>query len=67
MFIDSALDVVDRFHIFLTRMRLSEEFAAQMFLKQYQVRLQSYGLTIDSLIENTKKSLEMMQQETNTL
>ena len=67
MFITNALDVVDRFHIFLTRMRLSEEFAAQMFIKQYQVRLQTYGLTIESLIENTKKSLEMMREETNSL
>lgn len=63
IFINSALDVVDRFAIFLTRLKLSEEFAAQMFIKQYQVRLQEYGLTIDSLIANTKKSLEMMKNE----
>lgn len=36
-----------------------------MFIKQYQVKLQEYGLTIDSLIENTKKSLEMMRDEVN--
>ncbi|KAI0559135.1 hypothetical protein FGB62_166g057 [Gracilaria domingensis] len=63
MFIDSALDVVDRFAIFLTRLKLSDEFSAQMFIKQYSVKLQEYGLTIDSLIENTKRSLEMMRAE----
>lgn len=63
IYIDSALDVVDRFSIFLTRLKLSEEFQAQMFIKQYQVKLQEYGLTIDSLIVNTKKSLEMMRDE----
>ncbi|CAN8070340.1 unnamed protein product [Agarophyton chilense] len=63
LFIDSALDVVDRFAIFLTRLKLSEEFSAQMFIKQYSVRLQEYGLTIDSLIANTKRSLEMMRTE----
>lgn len=63
LFIESALDVVDRFAIFLTRLKLSEEFSAQMFIKQYSVRLQEYGLTIDSLIVNTKKSLEMMREE----
>lgn len=34
-----------------------------MFIKQYQVKLQEYGLTIDSLIVNTKKSLEMMRDD----
>lgn len=54
---------MDRFAIFLTRLKLSEEFTAQMFVKQYQVKLQDYGLTIDSLIVNTKKSLEMMRDD----
>lgn len=61
MFIDRALDVVDRFNIFLTRLKLSEEFNAQMFIKQYQLKLEEYGLTIESLMTNTKKSLEMMK------
>lgn len=63
MYVESAIDVVDRFAIFLTRLRLSEEFSSQMFIKQYQVRLEQCGLTIDSLIANTKKSLQMMKEE----
>lgn len=45
------------------RLKLSEEFAAQMFIKQYSLKLQGVGLTIDSLVANTKKSLEMMREE----
>lgn len=63
MFVESAKDVVDRFAVFLTRLRLSEEFSAQMFVKQYQVRLEEYGLTIESLVSNTLRSLEMMKEE----
>lgn len=63
IYVDRAVDVVDRFAIFLTRLKLSEEFSAQMFVKQYQLKLQEFGLTIESLIANTKKSLEMMKED----
>lgn len=63
IFIERALDVVDRFAIFLTRMKLSEDFSSQMFIKQYQMKLEEVGLTIDSLVHNTKKSLEAMRSE----
>lgn len=63
MFVERAIDVVDRFAIFLTRLKLSEEFSTQLFVKQYEVRLQQFDLTIDSLIHNTKKSLQMMNED----
>lgn len=63
MFVDRAMDVVDRFAIFLTRLKLSEDFSSQLFVKQYQLKLQEFGLTIDSLVANTKSSLEMMRSE----
>lgn len=63
MYIDRALDVVERFNIFIARLKLSEDFSSQMFLKQYQTRLAEFGLTIESLYENTTKSLKMMKDE----
>lgn len=63
IFVERALDVVDRYAVMLTRLKLSEEFSAQMFVKQYSLQLEKYGFTIDSLIANTRKSLEMMRKE----
>lgn len=63
IFIDRAVDVVERFAVFLTRLKLSEDFSTQMFVKQYQVQLQNYGLTIDSLVQQTKQSLQMMKDD----
>lgn len=63
MFVDRAFDVVDRYNIFLTRLKLTDDFSSQMFVKQYQVKLAEFGLTMESLMENTKKSLQMMRDE----
>lgn len=63
IFIERAKDVVDRYSVFLTRLKLSEEFSAQMFIKQYQLKLQEVGMTMDSLFQNTMKSLDMMRSE----
>lgn len=63
MYIDRALDVVERFKIFLARLKLSDDFSSQMFIKQYQMKLEEVGLTIDSLYDNTTKSLKMMKEE----
>lgn len=63
IYVDSALDVLDRYAVFMTRLKLSEDFSTQMFINQYQLKLKQYGLTIDTLIENTRESLLMMKSQ----
>lgn len=48
MYIDSSLELIDKWLILLQRFKLSDEFQCQLYVKQLETHLQSFGMTTDA-------------------
>lgn len=62
-YIESSMEMLERWAILLQRFKLSEEFQCQVYVKQLETHLESVGLNSQMLIANTRTSLEMMKRE----
>ncbi len=63
MFIDKMEELMERQRIFMKRMELSDDFMAQMSVKQLQNQLGGMGVSPSEMFEQMNKTLERMKSE----
>lgn len=62
-FLHTSFSVMERYEIHLKRYDLSDDFNAQMFVKQLEVRLESFGMDRNGMLDMMKKTLDKMEKE----
>ncbi|MGF1514669.1 MAG: DUF1825 family protein [Elainellaceae cyanobacterium] len=63
IFIDRMEAVLDRYHIFMKRFELSEDFTAQMTVEQLKTQLDQFGMTPQQMFEQMQRTLERMKND----
>ncbi len=63
LFIEQMEEVLERYRIFMKRMELSDDFMAQMNIKQLQNHLSNFGLTPQQMFDQMRATLEQMKQD----
>lgn len=63
MFIDKMEELMDRYHIFMKRFELSEDFMAQMTIQQLKTQLGQFGTTPEQMFAQTRMTLDRMKSE----
>lgn len=63
LYIAQMEEMTDRFHIFLKRFELSDDFMAKMTVKQMQMQLSQIGLTPHQMFDQITRTLTTMKQE----
>jgi hypothetical protein len=63
LYIAQMEQIIDRFHIFLKRFELSDDFMAKMTVKQLELQLSQFGLTTHQMLDQITQTLEKMKEE----
>lgn len=63
LFIEKMEEMMDRYRIFMKRFELSEDFMAQMTMKQLQTQLGNFGVTPQQMFDQMNVTLERMKLE----
>ncbi|MFN5856048.1 MAG: DUF1825 family protein [Pseudanabaenaceae cyanobacterium] len=63
LFIDKMEEMMDRYRIFMKRFELSDDFMAQMTMKQLQAQIGSFGITPEQMFQQMNSTLERMKAE----
>jgi len=63
LYIEQMERLLERYRIFMKRVELSEDFLAQMTIKQLQTFLGQFGLTPDQMFAQMEQTLARMKQE----
>jgi phosphoenolpyruvate carboxylase len=63
LFIERMEELMERYHIFMKRFELSEDFMAQMTVQQLKTQLGQFGVTPQQMFEQMNSTLERMKQE----
>jgi hypothetical protein len=63
MFIENMEALMERYHIFMKRFELSDDFMAQMTVQQLKTQLGQFGITPQQMFEQMHKTLERMKSE----
>jgi phosphoenolpyruvate carboxylase len=63
IFIEQMEAVMDRYHVFMKRFELSEDFAAKMTVEQLKTQLGQFGVTPQQMFEQMHLTLERMKSE----
>lgn len=63
LFITKMEEMIERFAIFSKRFELSDDFMAQMTMKQMQSQLGNFGVTPQQMFEQMQVALEKMKLE----
>lgn len=63
LFIQRMEELMERYHIFMKRFELSEDFMAQMTVQQLKTQLGQFGVTPQQMFEQMNLTLERMKQE----
>jgi hypothetical protein len=63
LFIDQMESIMERYKIFMKRFELSEDFMAQMTVKQLQTQLGQFGITPQQMFDQMNLTLEKMKAE----
>ncbi len=63
LFIEQMEEVLERYRIFMKRMELSDDFMAQLNIKQLQNHLQNFGLTPQQMFDQMHATLEQMKRD----
>ena len=61
IFIERMEAVLERYHIFMKRFELSEDFTAQMTVEQLKTQLNQFGMTPEQMFEQMQRTLERMK------
>ncbi len=61
IFIERMEAVLERYHIFMKRFELSEDFTAQMTVEQLKTQLNQFGMTPQQMFEQMQLTLERMK------
>lgn len=67
LFIEKMEEMMDRYRIFMKRFELSDDFMAQMTMKQLQTQIGNFGITPQQMFEQMNVTLERMKGELNWL
>jgi hypothetical protein len=62
-FIDQMESMMERYHIFMKRFELSEDFMAKMTVEQLKTQLGQFGMTPDAMFQQMQQTLERMKAE----
>ncbi|WP_026100768.1 DUF1825 family protein [Synechococcus sp. PCC 7336] len=63
LFIDKMEELMERQKIFMKRMELSDDFMAQMSVKQLQSQLGNFGISPTQMFDQMNTTLERMKAE----
>jgi hypothetical protein len=63
LFIEKMEEMMDRYKIFMKRFELSDDFMAQMTLKQLENQLGNFGITPQQMFAQMNMTLEKMKSE----
>ena len=63
LFISKMEELMDRQRIFMKRMELSDDFMAQMSVKQLQSQLNGFGVSPKQMFDQMNQTLERMKGE----
>lgn len=63
MYIAQMEAMMERYHIFMKRFELSEDFQAQMTVEQLKTQLSQFGMTPDMMFQQMHQTLERMKAE----
>lgn len=63
LFIQQWETLMERYHIFMKRFELSEDFMAQMTMQQLKTQLGQFGITPEQMFEQMQLTLERMKAE----
>ena len=55
--------IMERYHIFMKRFELSEDFMAQMTVEQLKTQLGQFGMTPDAMFNQMQQTLERMKEQ----
>jgi len=67
LFIDKVEEMMERYQIFMKRFELSDDFMAQMTMKQLQSQLGNFGMTPQQMFNQMQSTLERMKSELDKL
>jgi hypothetical protein len=56
-------EMMDRYRIFMKRFELSDDFMAQMTMKQLQTQIGNFGITPQQMFDQMNMTLERMKSE----
>lgn len=62
-YIEQMASIFERWRVFLKRFELSDDFQAQMYVKQLDAWLAQFGMDRHALMRNMETSMSMMRQE----
>jgi hypothetical protein len=63
LFIEKMEEMMDRYKIFMKRFELSDDFMAQMTLKQLQSQLGNFGITPQQMFDQMNLTLDFLPLE----
>lgn len=63
IFIEQMKDLLERQRIFMKRLELSDDFMAQMTVKQLQTQLGGFGISLSQMFDHMNQTLERMKAE----
>ncbi|WP_218081913.1 DUF1825 family protein [Anthocerotibacter panamensis] len=63
MYIQQMEELLDRYSIFMKRMDLSDDFQAQVAMKDLQEQLKTFGIQPQQMFEHMTLRLRQMKQE----
>jgi len=63
IFIEKMENMMERYHIFMKRFELSEDFMAKMTLEQLKTQLNQFGTSPEQMFAQMHQTLERMKKE----
>ncbi len=63
LYIEQMEAMMERYRIFMKRFELSDDFMAQMTVKQLQTQLNNFGITPQQMFDQMHSTLERMKAE----
>lgn len=63
IFIEQMEALMERYHIFMKRFELSDDFMAKMTVEQLKTQLGQFGITPQQMFEQMHRTLEQMKAQ----
>ena len=63
LYIEKMEAMMERYHIFMKRFELSEDFAAKMTVEQLKTQLSQFGVTPQQMFDQMHQTLERMKAQ----
>jgi hypothetical protein len=63
LYIERMEQMMDRYRVFMKRFELSDDFQAKLTVEQLRTQLGQFGLTPETMFEQTQRTLDRMRSE----